>query len=199
MTEAKRVAILISGSGSNMVALAESMTGDHPARPVLVMSNDPAAKGLDRARALGIAAEGVDHRPFGKDRAGFEAALMARLAEARPDILCLAGFMRVLTPGFTEAWAGRMLNIHPSLLPKYRGLHTHARALEAGDAEAGCTVHEVTAELDGGPILGQARVPVLEGDTADSLAARVLVQEHALYPAVLRRFASGDRTPLYLP
>ncbi|MCE8439649.1 phosphoribosylglycinamide formyltransferase [Rhodovulum sulfidophilum] len=182
-----------------MVALAESMTGDHPARPVLVMSNDPAAKGLDRARALGIAAEGVDHRPFGKDRAGFEAALMARLSEARPDILCLAGFMRVLTPGFTEAWAGRMLNIHPSLLPKYRGLHTHARALEAGDAEAGCTVHEVTAELDGGPILGQARVPVLAGDTADSLAARVLVQEHALYPAVLRRFASGDRTPLYLP
>ncbi|WP_326491367.1 phosphoribosylglycinamide formyltransferase [Rhodovulum sulfidophilum] len=199
MSEAKRVAILISGSGSNMVALAESMTGDHPARPVLVMSNDPAAKGLDRARALGIAAEGVDHRPFGKDRAGFEAALMARLSEARPDILCLAGFMRVLTPGFTEAWAGRMLNIHPSLLPKYRGLHTHARALEAGDAEAGCTVHEVTAELDGGPILGQARVPVLAGDTADSLAARVLVQEHALYPAVLRRFASGDRTPLYLP
>ncbi|NDK33337.1 phosphoribosylglycinamide formyltransferase [Rhodovulum sulfidophilum] len=199
MSEAKRVAILISGSGSNMVALAESMTGDHPARPVLVMSNDPAAKGLDRARALGIAAEGIDHRPFGKDRAGFEAALMARLSEARPDILCLAGFMRVLTPGFTEAWAGRMLNIHPSLLPKYRGLHTHARALEAGDAEAGCTVHEVTAELDGGPILGQARVPVLAGDTADSLAARVLVQEHALYPAVLRRFASGDRTPLYLP
>ncbi|MCE8456649.1 phosphoribosylglycinamide formyltransferase [Rhodovulum sulfidophilum] len=182
-----------------MVALAESMTGDHPARPVLVMSNDPAAKGLDRARALGIAAEGIDHRPFGKDRAGFEAALMARLAEARPDILCLAGFMRVLTPDFTEAWAGRMLNIHPSLLPKYRGLHTHARALEAGDAEAGCTVHEVTAELDGGPILGQARVPVLAGDTADGLAARVLVQEHALYPAVLRRFASGDRTPLYLP
>ncbi|MBL3560070.1 phosphoribosylglycinamide formyltransferase [Rhodovulum sulfidophilum] len=199
MSEAKRVAILISGSGSNMVALAESMTGDHPARPVLVMSNDPAAKGLDRARALGIAAEGIDHRPFGKDRAGFEAALMARLAEARPDILCLAGFMRVLTPGFTEAWAGRMLNIHPSLLPKYRGLHTHARALEAGDTEAGCTVHEVTAELDGGPILGQARVPVMAGDTADSLAARVLVQEHALYPAVLRRFASGDRTPLYLP
>ncbi|MBL3550794.1 phosphoribosylglycinamide formyltransferase [Rhodovulum sulfidophilum] len=199
MSEAKRVAILISGSGSNMVALAESMTGDHPARPVLVMSNDPVAKGLDRARALGIAAEGIDHRPFGKDRAGFEAALMARLSEARPDILCLAGFMRVLTPGFTEAWAGRMLNIHPSLLPKYRGLHTHARALEAGDAEAGCTVHEVTAELDGGPILGQARVPVLAGDTADSLAARVLVQEHALYPAVLRRFASGDRTPLYLP
>nr|WP_231119301.1 phosphoribosylglycinamide formyltransferase [Rhodovulum sp. MB263] len=182
-----------------MVALAESMTGDHPARPVLVLSNDPAATGLGRARALGIAAGAVDHRPFGKDRAAFEAALMERLAAAAPDILCLAGFMRVLTPGFTEAWAGRMLNIHPSLLPKYRGLHTHARALEAGDAEAGCTVHEVTAELDGGPILGQARVPVLADDTPDRLAARVLVQEHALYPAVLRRFAAGDRTPLYLP
>ncbi|TDX23754.1 phosphoribosylglycinamide formyltransferase [Rhodovulum visakhapatnamense] len=198
MTDPKRVAILISGSGSNMVALAESMTGDHPARPVLVLSNDPAAKGLDRARALGIPVAAVDHRPFGKDRAAFEAALMDRLAEARPDILCLAGFMRVLTPGFTEAWAGRMLNIHPSLLPNYRGLHTHARALEAGDAEAGCTVHEVTAELDGGPILGQARVPVLANDTADTLAARVLVQEHALYPAVLRRFAAGDRTPVLL-
>ncbi|RBO54555.1 phosphoribosylglycinamide formyltransferase [Rhodovulum sp. BSW8] len=198
MTDPKRVAILISGSGSNMVALAESMTGDHPARPVLVLSNDPGAEGLDRARALGIPVAAVDHRPFGKDRAAFEAALMDRLAEARPDILCLAGFMRVLTPGFTEAWAGRMLNIHPSLLPNYRGLHTHARALEAGDAEAGCTVHEVTAELDGGPILGQARVPVLAGDTADTLAARVLVQEHALYPAVLRRFAAGDRTPVLL-
>ncbi|PTW51832.1 phosphoribosylglycinamide formyltransferase [Rhodovulum kholense] len=199
MTDPKRVAILISGSGSNMVALAESMTGDHPARPVLVLSNDPGAKGLDRARAIGIPVAAVDHRPFGKDRAAFEAALMDRLAEARPDILCLAGFMRVLTPGFTEAWAGRMLNIHPSLLPNYRGLHTHARALEAGDAEAGCTVHEVTAELDGGPILGQARVPVLPDDTADTLAARVLVQEHALYPAVLRRFAAGDRTPVLLP
>ncbi|RAP42757.1 phosphoribosylglycinamide formyltransferase [Rhodovulum viride] len=199
MTDPKRVAILISGSGSNMVALAESMTGDHPARPVLVLSNDPGAKGLDRARAMGIPVAAVDHRPFGKDRAAFEAALMDRLAEARPDILCLAGFMRVLTPGFTEAWAGRMLNIHPSLLPNYRGLHTHARALEAGDAEAGCTVHEVTAELDGGPILGQARVPVLPDDTADTLAARVLVQEHMLYPAVLRRFAAGDRTPVLLP
>lgn len=182
-----------------MVALAESMTGDHPARPVLVLSNDPGAKGLDRARGMGIPVAAVDHRPFGKDRAAFEAALQARLAEARPDILCLAGFMRVLTDGFTSAWAGRMLNIHPSLLPKYRGLHTHARALEAGDAEAGCTVHEVTAELDGGPILGQARVPVLADDTSDSLAARVLVQEHALYPAVLRRFAAGDRTPVLLP
>lgn len=195
----KRVAILISGGGSNMVALAESMVGDHPARPVLVLSNDPGAGGLKRAEALGIPTASVDHRVFGKDRAAFEAALQAELEKARPDILCLAGFMRILTPEFIERWAGRMLNIHPSLLPKYRGLHTHARALEAGDSEHGCTVHEVTAELDGGPILGKARVPVLPGDTPETLAARVLPMEHRLYPAVLRRFASGDRSPVFLP
>ncbi|MBT8474795.1 MAG: phosphoribosylglycinamide formyltransferase [Rhodobacteraceae bacterium] len=194
----KRVAILLSGGGSNMVRLVESMTGDHPARPVLVMSNDPQAGGLDKARALGVATDAVDHRPFKGDRAAFEAALQAKLEDADPDILCLAGFMRILTPAFTQAWAGRMLNIHPSLLPKYRGLDTHARAIDAGDAEAGCTVHEVTAELDDGPILGQARVPVLPGDTPDTLAARVLLQEHRLYPAVLRRFAAGDRTPITL-
>ncbi len=195
----KRVAILISGGGSNMVALASSMKGDHPARPVLVLANDPAAKGLSRAAVLGIPAVAVDHRPFGKDRAGFEDALMAHLLIARPDILCLAGFMRVLTPAFVARFQGRMLNIHPSLLPKYPGLHTHDRALAAHDAEAGCTVHEVTPVLDDGPILGQARVPVLPGDTADRLAERVLVQEHRLYPAVLRRFASGDRRPVMLP
>ncbi len=195
----KRVAILISGGGSNMVSLVDSMTGDHPARPVLVLSNRPGAGGLDKAAARGVPTAVVDHRPFGGDRAAFEAALQTGLAMARPDILCLAGFMRVLTPDFTNAWAGRMLNIHPSLLPKYRGLHTHQRAIEAGDAEAGCTVHEVTAELDDGPILGQARVPIRPGDTAETLAARVLVQEHALYPAVLRRFAAGDRTPIFLP
>ncbi|NKX45898.1 phosphoribosylglycinamide formyltransferase [Roseicyclus persicicus] len=189
----KRVAILISGGGSNMVTLARSMTGDHPARPCLVLSNDPAAGGLARAAAMGIPTAVVDHRPFGKDRAGFEAELTRVLEAHAPDILCLAGFMRVLTEGFVTRWQGRMLNIHPSLLPKYRGLHTHQRALEAGDAEAGCTVHEVTAELDGGPILGQARVPVLEGDTPDTLAARVLEQEHRLYPLVLRRFAAGER------
>lgn len=181
-----------------MVALAQSMTGDHPARPVLVLSNDPAAGGLARAASMGIATAAVDHRPFGKDRAAFEAALNAELDKAAPDILCLAGFMRVLTEGFVTRWAGRMLNIHPSLLPKYRGLDTHARALAAGDTQAGCTVHEVTAELDGGPILGQARVPILVGDTAESLAARVLTQEHRLYPAVLRRFAAGERAPLLL-
>lgn len=199
MTEKRRVAILISGGGSNMVKLVESMGADHPACPVLVLSNDPAATGLDRARALGVPVAAVDHRPFGKDRAGFEAALLQPLLAAEPDIVCLAGFMRVLTPAFVARFAGRMLNIHPSLLPNYPGLHTHQRALDAGDTQAGCTVHEVTADLDAGPMLGQARVPVLPGDSADTLAARVLAMEHRLYPAVLRRFASGDRTPVLLP
>lgn len=195
----KRVAILISGSGSNMVALARSMTGDHPARPALVLSNVPQAGGLARAAALGIATATVDHRDFKHDRPSFEAALQQALDAARADIVCLAGFMRILTPGFTNRWQGRMLNIHPSLLPRYPGLDTHARAIEAGDAEAGCTVHEVTGKLDAGPIRGQARVPVLPGDTPDALAARVLTMEHQLYPAVLRRFARGDRSPILLP
>lgn len=182
-----------------MRALALSMTGDHPARPVLVLSSDPMAGGLVLARALGIPVAAVDHRPFGTDRAAFEAALTGPLREAAPDIVCLAGFMRILTPDFVAGFAGRMLNIHPSLLPKYPGLHTHARVLAAGDAEAGCSVHEVTADLDAGPILGQARVPVLQGDTAGLLSDRVLVAEHRLYPAVLRQFAAGDRTPLHLP
>lgn len=194
----KRVAILISGGGSNMLALVRDMVGDHPARAVLVASNDPEAAGLARAAALGVPVAAVDHRAFGKDRAAFEAALLEPVLAAQPDILCLAGFMRVLTPAFVARFEGRMLNIHPSLLPKYPGLHTHARALAAGDTEAGCTVHEVTPVLDAGPVLGQARVPVLAGDSEADLAARVLVQEHRLYPAVLRRFASGDRTPVYL-
>ncbi len=193
-----RVAILISGGGSNMMALAQDMTGDHPCRPVLVASNDPEAAGLAKAAALNIPTVAVDHRPFGKDRAGFEAALAAEIDKAHPDILCLAGFMRILTPAFIGRYQGRMLNIHPSLLPKYPGLHTHQRAIETGDAEAGCTVHEVTADLDAGPILGQARVPILQRDTPDTLAARVLPLEHRLYPAVLRRFATGDRTPIFL-
>ena len=194
----KRVAILISGGGSNMVALARSMTGDHPARPVLVLSNDPEAGGLAKARAMGIPTAAVDHRPFGQDRAAFEAELMKPLLAAAPDIVCLAGFMRVLTPAFVGNFKGRMLNIHPSLLPRYPGLHTHQRALDAGDAEAGCTVHEVTPVLDEGPILGQARVPVLPEDSAETLAARVLKEEHRLYPAVVHRFAAGDRRPLRL-
>lgn len=195
----KRVAILISGSGSNMVRLVESMVGDHPGRAVLVASNDPAASGLARAAAMGVPVAAVDHRPFKGDRAAFESALLQPLLAAEPDILCLAGFMRVLTPAFVARFEGRMLNIHPSLLPKYPGLHTHQRALDAGDTEAGCTVHQVTAVLDDGPILGQARVPVQTGDTAETLAARVLGMEHRLYPAVLRRFAAGDRTPVLLP
>lgn len=195
----KRVAILISGGGSNMVTLADSMVGDHPARPCLVLSNVPDAGGLQKARDRGIPADVVDHRDFKGDREAFENALVSAIDPHAPDILCLAGFMRILTPLFITRYAGKMLNIHPSLLPKYKGLHTHARALAAGDAEAGCSVHEVTAELDGGPILGQARVPVRPADTPDSLAARVLEQEHRLYPAVLRRFASGDRTPIFLP
>ena len=182
-----------------MRALVASMTGDHPARPVLVASNDPQAAGLTHAAALGIPVAAVDHRPFAGDRAAFEDALLQPLLAARPDILCLAGFMRVLTPAFVARFKGRMLNIHPSLLPKYPGLHTQARALAAGDAEAGCTVHEVTADLDAGPILGQARVPVLPGDDAASLSRRVLAMEHRLYPAVLRRYAAGDRTPVLLP
>ncbi len=194
----RRVGILISGGGSNMVALVKSMTGDHPARPVLVLSNDPEAGGLAKAEALGVPTAVVDHRPFGKDRADFEAELDRVLRAAGVEIVCLAGFMRILTPGFTGKWAGRMLNIHPSLLPLYKGLHTHARALEAGDAEHGCSVHEVTAELDGGPILGQARIRIEAGDTPESLAARLLPMEHALYPAVLRRYAADDRRPVLI-
>lgn len=194
----KRVAILISGGGSNMLRLVEDMTGDHPARPVLVASNDPTAGGLTLAADLGIPTAAVDHRDFPRDRAGFEAALLEPLLAADPDIICLAGFMRILTPDFVMRFQGRMLNIHPSLLPKYPGLHTHARAIEARDTEAGATVHLVTPVLDDGPLLGQARVPVLPDDTEDSLAARVLVQEHRLYPAVLRKFASGDQSPVLL-
>jgi phosphoribosylglycinamide formyltransferase 1 len=194
----KRVAILISGGGSNMLRLVEDMTGDHPARPVLVASNDPTAAGLARAERLGIPTASVDHRDFPRDRAGFEAALLKPLLDAQPDIICLAGFMRILTPEFVTRFAGRMLNIHPSLLPSYPGLNTHARAIAAGDPEAGVTVHEVTPELDAGPILGQARVPILHDDTPEVLASRVLVQEHLLYPAVLRRFAAGDRSPVML-
>jgi phosphoribosylglycinamide formyltransferase 1 len=194
-----RVAILISGGGSNMVKLVESMRDDHPARPVLVLSNVPGAGGLAKAAALGVPTAVVDHRQFHRDRVAFEMAIDAVLNEARPDILCLAGFMRILTRAFVERYAGRILNIHPSLLPNYPGLDTHARAIAAGEAEAGCSVHEVTGDLDAGPVLGQARVPVLPGDTPESLAARVLEKEHLLYPSVLRRFVAGERTPLFLP
>ncbi len=194
----KRVAILISGGGSNMVKLIESMTGDHPARPVIVGANDPAAAGLARAEVLGVPVFAVDHRDFPGDRAGFEAALLKPILAARPDIICLAGFMRILTPDFIRRFDGRMLNIHPSLLPKYPGLNTHQRALDAGDRETGASVHLVTAALDAGPVLGQARVPVRPGDDAATLAARVLVAEHRLYPLVLRRFARGTHERIEL-
>ncbi len=182
-----------------MVALVRSMTGDHPARAVLVLANSANVGGVAKAADLGIATAVVDHRPYGKDRAAFEAELTNALVKANPDIICLAGFMRVLSAGFVNQWQGRMLNIHPSLLPKYKGLNTHSRALEAGDAEAGCSVHQVTAELDGGPILGRARVAILPDDTNETLAARILLLEHQLYPAVLRKFATGDETIVNLP
>lgn len=195
----KRIAILISGGGSNMLALVRSMVGEHPGRPVLVLSNRPDAGGLTKAAELGVPTAVVDHRPWGEDRVGFEGAVQAALDQAAPDLICLAGFMRIFTSDFVTRWSGRMINIHPSLLPKYRGLDTHARALAAGDKEHGCTVHQVTSELDEGPILGQARVPIDPQDTPDRLAARVLAMEHQLYPAVLARHLAGEDAPLYLP
>ena len=193
-----RLAIFISGGGSNMKALVNSMQGDHPARPAVIFSNDEHAGGILWARQQGIETAVIDHRPFAGDRAAFETAIQTRLSDYRPDMICLAGFMRVLTAGFVDPWKGRMINIHPSLLPKYRGLHTHARALAAGETEHGCTVHEVTPELDDGPILGQAIVPVKSDDTPDTLGARVLKREHELYPAVLRHFVVGDKAPVIL-
>ena len=182
-----------------MQALVRDMAApDHPAQPVLVLSNDPHAGGLARATDMGVPIAAVDHRTFGSDRAAFEAALDEPLEAARPDIICLAGFMRVLTAAFVDRWRGRMLNIHPSLLPRHRGLDTHARALAAGDVDHGCTVHEVTPALDDGPILGQARLRIEPGESAGALARRVLALEHALYPAVLRRFAAGDRRPVWI-
>ena len=181
-----RVAILISGAGSNMAALiAASHTLDCPYEVVCVVSNRPGAPGLDRARALGVEAVAVDQALFGKDREAHERAVQAELAARGVEWVALAGYMRLLTPGFVEQWTGRMVNIHPSLLPKYPGLDTHRRALEAGDAEAGCTVHYVVAEMDAGPIIAQSRVPVLADDTPEDLAARVLDVEHQLYPAAL--------------
>lgn len=194
----KRVGIFVSGGGSNMRALVQDMVGDHPARPAVIVSNNAGAGGIAWAREQGIATEVIDHRPYGEDRAQFEAAIDAALAPYDLDIICLAGFMRVLTGGFVAPWAGRMLNIHPSLLPKYKGLKTHARALAAGDKTHGCSVHLVTPALDDGPILGQATLDIADGDTPETLAARVLVLEHALYPAVLRRFANGQTEPLML-
>jgi phosphoribosylglycinamide formyltransferase 1 len=187
----RRVAVLISGRGSNMASLIEAARDPaFPAEIALVASNRPGAGGLDRARRAGIEAVAVDHQAF-PDREAFELSLDDALRARSVDLLCLAGFMRVLTPGFVEAWAGRMLNIHPSLLPLFRGTRTHERALAEGVLVHGCTVHYVVPELDAGPIIAQAAVPVVPGDTPDSLAARVLAQEHALYPAALRMVCTG--------
>ncbi len=187
-----RVAVLISGRGSNMVALAEAARDpDYPAEIVLVVANDPEAEGLARAAALGLPTRAIDHRGFA-DRASFDAALDTALRESGARLVCLAGFMRILTPGFVEAWAGRMLNIHPSLLPLFKGTRTHMQALSAGVRLHGCTVHFVVPELDAGPIVAQAAVPVREGDDPDSLAARVIVQERRLYPMALALVAGGS-------
>ena len=187
----KRVAILISGRGSNMASLIEAArTPDYPAEIVLVLSNRPDAAGLDRAREAGIPAHAIDHKAF-PDRTSFDAALQAELDEAGIELIVLAGFMRILTDAFVEAWTGRMINIHPSLLPLFKGTHTHERALEAGVRLHGCTVHYVVPELDAGPIVAQAAVPVLPGDDAETLSARVIVQEHRLYPAALALIAGG--------
>jgi phosphoribosylglycinamide formyltransferase 1 len=188
----RRVAVLISGRGSNLAALLQAARDPgYPAEIVLVISNRPQALGLDHAATRGVSSLVIDHRPYDGDRAAHEAAIDAALREASIEFVCLAGYMRLLTPFLVEAWAGRMLNIHPSLLPAFPGLNTHARALAAGVKLHGCTVHLVTITTDEGPILAQAAVPVLPGDTPDTLAARVLVQEHLLYPLALRLLASG--------
>lgn len=199
----RRVAILISGTGSNMLALVGAMRAlDHPAEPALVLSNNPDAPGLAKASAVGVPTAAIDHRPFRGDRAAHDAEVDRALRDAGAELVVCAGYLRIMTDRLVESWAGRMLNIHPSLLPLFKGLHTHERALQAGVAIHGCTVHEVVPELDSGRILGQAAVPVLPGDTAERLAARVLVQEHRLYPAVLAAFAldpqAARRAPLAL-
>ncbi|MCC0005760.1 MAG: phosphoribosylglycinamide formyltransferase [Methylobacteriaceae bacterium] len=188
----KRVAILISGRGSNMMALAEAAAApDFPAEIALVLSNRPDAAGLEWAASRGIRTAAIDHKTYGKDREAFERAMQAVLQDNAIDLVCLAGFMRVLTPWFVAQWQGRMLNIHPALLPSYRGLHTHERALEDGVKIHGCTVHFVVPEMDAGPIILQAAVPVEDSDDAETLAARVLKQEHRIYPQALALVAAG--------
>lgn len=188
----KRVAILISGRGSNMVALIEAAkANDYPAEIVLVISNVPDAAGLARAREAGIPTEVVDHKPFGKDRETFDGKIDAALQAHQIDIVCLAGFLRVLSPWFVARWNGRLINIHPSLLPAFKGLYTHERAIAAGAREHGATVHFVEPELDSGAIIEQQSVPILAGDTAESLAVRVLEVEHRIYPLALKRVAEG--------
>jgi phosphoribosylglycinamide formyltransferase-1 len=188
----KRVAILISGRGSNMAALIEAAKeADYPAEIALVVSNRADAAGLARAERAGIATAVVDHTAYGKDREAFERALQAVLEAHRIDLVCLAGFMRLLSPWLVERWQGRMLNIHPALLPAFKGLDTHRRALAAGAKVHGATVHLVVADVDSGPILAQEGVPVREDDTVETLSARVLEIEHRIYPQALKLLAQG--------
>lgn len=191
-----KVGVLISGRGSNMQALIDAAGApDFPAEIVLVVSNEPAAAGLARAHDAGVATLAVDHRSFGTGREGkraFEAALHAAFESAGVNLICLAGFMRILSPEFVARWQGRLINIHPSLLPAFKGLGVHAAMLRAGVKIAGCTVHYVSAEMDAGPVIGQAAVPVLASDTPESLAARILAEEHRLYPECVRRIALGQ-------
>jgi phosphoribosylglycinamide formyltransferase 1 len=188
----KRVAVLISGRGSNMVSLIEAAKApDYPAEIALVVSNRPDAAGLELARKAGVSTLVVDHRPHGKDRAAFERVLQHALDEHRIELICLGGFMRLFTVDFVLHWQGRMLNIHPSLLPSFPGLDPHGQALKAGVKLSGATVHFVIPETDAGPIIAQAAVPVREDDTVDTLAGRVLTVEHRLYPLALKLVAQG--------
>ena len=192
MNAPKRVGVLISGRGSNMVSLIESCKEPgYPAEIAHVISNVPNAPGLERAADAGVATTTIDHKSY-KTREAFEQDLNAALRDAGVDLVCNAGFMRLLTEGFVETWRDRQLNIHPSLLPAFKGLHTHERAIEAGVRLSGCTVHFVRTEMDSGPIVAQAAVPVLPSDTPDDLAARVLEAEHRLYPLALKLVASGE-------
>lgn len=191
-----RVAVLISGRGSNMKALLDAARAPaYPAEIALVLSNIPGAGGLAVANEAGVATKTIDHRAFGKGAEGkraFEAAVSAALKDARADLVCLAGFMRMLSADFVAEWYGKLVNIHPSLLPSFKGLDVHAEMLRAGVKIAGCTVHFVSAEMDAGPIIGQAAVPVLSDDMPETLAARILEQEHALYPECVRRIGTGE-------
>jgi phosphoribosylglycinamide formyltransferase-1 len=182
------IVVLISGSGSNLQSIIDA---ELPITIRAVISNRADAYGLTRAEQAGIPTAVLDHKAY-PDRESYDAALQELIDSYQPGLLVLAGFMRILSDGFVRHYEGRMMNIHPSLLPKYRGLNTHARAIEAGDAEAGCSVHFVTLELDSGPLIAQARVPIREDDTPESLAARVLEQEHLIYPEAIRRFAEGE-------
>lgn len=191
MTGKRRVGVLISGRGSNMSALIDACKKqEYPAEIVVVISNRPGAPGLETAALSGIATKTIDHKQYAS-REEFEADLDATLREAKVDLICSAGFMRLLTEGFVEAWRDRQLNIHPSLLPAFKGLHTHERAIETGVKLTGCTVHFMRTEMDSGPIVAQAAVPVLPDDTPETLAARVLEAEHKLYPLALELVASG--------